>query len=281
MPAFANIAAPLSDLTKKNERFKWGQVEQDSFDRLKHALLNSKAIAYFREQGELVIKTDASKTGFGAILLQKQDGDWRIVATTSRRLSSGEKSLGITHLEGEALVDAVRKFRPYIYGRKVKVIVDHCALCCLAKTKPLEGKLARWAIALSEFDLTIEYRSGKRHLDVDCLSRQPVADCNDKLDEDKFIFALIPLEDYRTEYKSDDECKNALQAIHRGDKAFTLANGYIYRNDKLLVPLKFRDELIATLHAQGHPGEKQTIELIERSYTWDNLKENVKSKVTT
>lgn len=70
MIAFANIAAPLSDLTKKNERIKWDQVEQYSFDQIKHALSTSKTMAYFREEGELDIKEDAFKTEFDGIFLQ-------------------------------------------------------------------------------------------------------------------------------------------------------------------------------------------------------------------
>ena len=37
----------------------------------------------------------------------------------------------------------------------------------------MEGRLSRWALALQEFDFSIEYRSGSENLNADTLSRRP------------------------------------------------------------------------------------------------------------
>lgn len=279
VPAFAAISAPMADLLKKDTPFVWTDQQQSSFESLKQGLLNSKAIAYFKPGGQLMLKTDASRKGFGGILLQLQDDDWRIVATTSRRLSSGEKNFGVTELEGAALVEALTKFRPLIYGRKIRIIVDHCALCALAKTKPVVGRLARWAIYLFQFDLEIIYRSGKQHEDVDCLSRQPVADENDRLDESRFVYALIPLDDYKSHYEKDVDCKHALDLISKGDTTFNLTNGHIYKATKLLVPKAFRSNIMENAHVQGHAGIDQTLEIIDRKYFWQTMRTDVDQRV--
>lgn len=104
VPTFAAVTAPLSDLTRKDVEFRWGDEEQESFDNLKRELMNSKAIAYFQQTGPVIIKTDASKKGLAGILLQLQDDEWRIVATASRRLCRSEENFGITELEGAALI---------------------------------------------------------------------------------------------------------------------------------------------------------------------------------
>lgn len=279
VPTFAAITGPMADLTRKDVPFKWTIEEQESFDQLKKALLSSKAIAYFRQNGPVIIKTDASRKGLAGILLQHQDGEWRIVATTSRRVSRSEENFNVTELEGAALIEALQKFRPYVYGRRVKIIVDHCALCALAREKPLQGRLARWAIFLSSYDIEIEYKSGKQHADVDCLSRQPVANEDDRLDESKFVYAIIPLEDYTSKYRTDKECREALASIQKGEKIFKLTKGHIYRDNRLLVPVDFRGSIIDNLHKQGHAGIEQTIGLISQKYYWSALKEDVKKKV--
>lgn len=164
----------------------------------------------------------------------------------------------------------------------MKIIVDHCALCALAKEKPLQGRLARWAIFLSSFDLEIEYRSGKDHLDVDCLSRQPVASEDDKLDDNEFIyrmFAIIPLEDYTSQYEEDEDCKKALESIERGDSIYKLTNEHIYKDDKLLVPASFRENIIDKTHAQGHGGIDQTIDSFQRKYYWPSMTDEIRQKV--
>ncbi|KAG9509253.1 Ty3b-g, partial [Fragariocoptes setiger] len=69
---FASFAQPLSQLTKKDEHFVWQDMQQAAFDRLKEALTSSPVLVHFNEKAELVIKTDASIIGLGAVLLQKE-----------------------------------------------------------------------------------------------------------------------------------------------------------------------------------------------------------------
>ncbi len=44
MNGFAKIAAPLTDLTKKKNPFKWEKREENSFTELKRALTNAPVL---------------------------------------------------------------------------------------------------------------------------------------------------------------------------------------------------------------------------------------------
>ena len=53
------------------------------------------------------------------------------------------------------------------------MFTDHSACSIHLYSKPA-AKLARWAIIVQEFDLTINYRSGRSNANADALSRSPV-----------------------------------------------------------------------------------------------------------
>ena len=178
-----------------------------------------------------MLKTDASKDGVAGMLLQKKDGDWKLVACASRRLSCAEENYSITDLEGLAVVYSVSKFRHYLLGTKFTILVDHCALYALNTKMPNSARLRRWAIALSEFEFRIEYTKGDLHKDIDCLSRAPINDPVDNYLEDRvYASRAVPVcsSNWIKSY-TDDESKQYLECAENTRDSFKLINGLIYR----------------------------------------------------
>ena len=69
-------------------------------------------------------------------------------------------------------------------GSKFKLITDHSSLRWLHNLKDPNGRLARWALELQQWDFIVEYRKGSLNDLPDMLSRyQQVAsidECRDK-----------------------------------------------------------------------------------------------------
>ena len=181
IPKFSSVAAPLHALTRKNTQFVWTPTCQQAFDHLKQLMTDAPVLAYPDFEQPFLLETDASGTGLGAVLAQRQEeGSVRPVAYASRTLQNHEKNYGVTELEGLGVVWATKHFRPYLYGHPCDVYTDHEVLKALLNTPQPSGKLARWGLALQELDLTIHYRPGKKNANADALSRSPLLPAGDE-----------------------------------------------------------------------------------------------------
>jgi hypothetical protein len=61
--------------------------------------------------------------------------------------------------------------RQYLEGYRFVVITDHQALTWLERIDNPSGRLARWAIELSQWDYEVKYRKGSENILADALSR--------------------------------------------------------------------------------------------------------------
>lgn len=163
----------------------------------------------YDENAEIQVRTDASSVGLGACLSQMVNGQEHILAYASRALNGAESRYSTTEQECLAVVWALKKFRPYLYGRFSRVVTDHCALCWLMTRKEPAGRLSRWSITLQEHNFEIVYRSGKLHQNADTLSRNPPKSENLSVEEDLELLVLITeAVDFWSEQQRDPSLTN-------------------------------------------------------------------------
>ena len=119
-----------------------------------------------------MLQTDASETGLGAVLLQ-EGGDAHLhpIAYLSKKLLPREKALSTIEKECLAIVWALGKFRPYLWGRRFRLETDHSPLCWLSRMKGSNGKLLRWSLALQDYDFDVVHIKGRDNILADGLSR--------------------------------------------------------------------------------------------------------------
>ena len=120
-----------------------------------------------------VIVSDCNAKQAGGVLMQiDKDGNERIIAYFSKRLTKAQKKWGITSREGYAAILCTRRWRAYIHGQPCVLVTDHKALTSLRSGKEFNsGRMNRFAAELMEYDLAIAYRPGRFCHIPDLLSR--------------------------------------------------------------------------------------------------------------
>uniref|UniRef100_A0A670IUR3 Gypsy retrotransposon integrase-like protein 1 n=1 Tax=Podarcis muralis TaxID=64176 RepID=A0A670IUR3_PODMU len=153
---FSTLAAPLTNLCKKSlpVKVEWTEECQRAFDLLKHALVSNQVMLAPDQRRPFKVQTDASQSGLGAVLLQEDEqGNWRPVVYLSKKLITREQNYSTIEKECFALVWALTKLRPYLWGTSFEVQTEHSPLCWLERGKNSNQKLARWSMALARFPL--------------------------------------------------------------------------------------------------------------------------------
>ena len=135
---YAQIAAPLINLTKKKVSWDWTPACEEAFQLLKQKLCQKPVLAMpdFSDKHETFrLHTDWSKSAVGAVLLQREKGTGieHPIAFASRILTSAERIYAPTEGECLAVVWAVKKFRHYLHGRPFEIHTDHQVLKWLAR----------------------------------------------------------------------------------------------------------------------------------------------------
>uniref|UniRef100_A0A3B3RBJ3 Gypsy retrotransposon integrase-like protein 1 n=1 Tax=Paramormyrops kingsleyae TaxID=1676925 RepID=A0A3B3RBJ3_9TELE len=153
---------------------RWNPACQRAFQAIIEKLTSSPVLAYADPKLLYLLHTDASMTGLGAALYQEHDGKTHVIAYASRGLSRSESRYPAHKLEFLALKWAItEKFQDYLYGNTFSVVTDNNPLTYILTTAKLDAAGYRWLAALSTYDFSIRYRSGKHNMDADGLSRRP------------------------------------------------------------------------------------------------------------
>ena len=173
---FADMAKPLTDLTKKGVPFKWETKHTEAIRQLKTRLAHYTMLQIPDPKLPYILWTDASGFALGAVLLQNN----KPLGFLSQKLKEHELRYSTYHKELLALLTALKKWEHLLRPAEVRAFTDHRALQHLLNPKNTDvpsNKMARWLRYLAEFPrLVIMYKPGKENQVADALSRNPAHD---------------------------------------------------------------------------------------------------------
>ena len=180
LPDVATVLEPLHQLLRKGSKWAWLEQQQTAFEEAKELLQSTDLLVHFDPEKELVLATDASDYGVGAVLSHKmKNGTERPIGYVSRSLQEAERKYSTLEKEALAIIFGVKKFHQFLYGHRFIIETDH---------KPLEGllnekkgipsqaapRIQRWALTLSSYEYEISYKAGQTNGNADGLSRLPL-----------------------------------------------------------------------------------------------------------
>ena len=197
---FTNIAAPLYDLTsrenkdKKSEHLDLPPEAREAFDHLKAVCLQAPILAFPDFNKPFLLETDASGKGLGAVLSQKQsDGQYHPITYASQIMSETEQRYHSNKQEFLALKWAVTdQFHEYLspYGKNRNEFIvrtDNNPLTYIFSSANMDAAVQRWVAQLASYNFALEYQKGKDDTVADFLShlddRLPVGEVQDYLNK--------------------------------------------------------------------------------------------------
>lgn len=275
IPGYALTARPLTSLLKKDSRFDFGETQRRSFEQLKERLVSDPVLKIYDPKAVTEVHTDASKEGYGAVLLQKGDDDrFHPIYYMSKQTTSGEKNYSAYLLEVLAVVRAVERFRVYLLGIPFKIVTDCVAFKHTVKAKKLNATVAKWVIALDEYQYQVDHRAGDRMKHVDALSRAPV-----------MMTVGDPLvEMIKNAQRRDERLQAILELVKTkefddyfvsGDILMKIVDG----REVTAVPAELQTEIIRQAHENGHFGVRKLEQIIKRDYHIPQLTAKIKRQI--
>ena len=146
---------PFTRLTKKDVPFQWDMSCQRAMERIKQYLLNPPVLSAPIPGKPLRLYTTALEGSLGALLAQEnEEGKENALYYLSRMLVGAEHAYSPVEKHCLALVFAVKKLRHYMLAHQVIFISKIDSLKYLMTRPMLTGRLAKWVIILTEFDIT-------------------------------------------------------------------------------------------------------------------------------
>jgi hypothetical protein len=153
---FGLIAVPLTHLLRC-DAFSWDEEATTAFAALKWALTTGPVLQMLDFDMPFVVDCDASDIGFGAVVHQGEGP----LAFFSRPFAARHHKLAAYERELIGLVQAVRHWRPYLWGQSFRVRIDHYSLKFLLDQRLSTAPQHQWISKLFGFDFTVEYHPGR------------------------------------------------------------------------------------------------------------------------
>ncbi|KAH0776449.1 hypothetical protein KY290_007860 [Solanum tuberosum] len=195
-----------------------------------------------------------------------------IEAYASRQLKVHERNYPTHDLELAAVVFALKIWRHYLYGVKCEVFTDHRSLQHVFTQKDLNLRQQRWMELLKDYNVTIQYHSGKANVVEDALSRKTLG-----ISKRGGVLASIEvratfIEEIKAKHYEDENLNELKKKTASGKAQETTldAEGVLSFTERIYVPRV--DDLIQKLLAESHGMKKDIEEFVAKCQNCEQVK---------
>ena len=312
-PHLTDIAQPLHELLSKKTAWYWGENQRKAFSNIKKELSRPTILGWYDPKAPTKIAADASSWGLGAVLLQRQQDQWKPIVYASRTMSEVERRYAQIEKEALAVTWSCEKFAEYILGLSISIETDHKPLVPLLSTKQLDSlppRILRFRLRLDRFDYTICHVPGKEMYTADTLSRAPVGPPGRSSEAfqgevEAFIESVVRnlpagekrLDEYRRCQAADPTCQLVRKYCQEGwpckrkltqdllpyfdaRSRFSIGRDLLLHNHCIVVPGALQKATLEKVH-EGHQGIGRCRERARSAVWWPGMMSQMKRLVKT
>ena len=157
IPNFAEIIKHITEVLKKDREVKWSDQARQSFERIKHALIEAQVFIAPGYTKDFSIFSFASEDTIATVLLQKNlDGLEKPISFFSKTLRDSKLKYNTMEKQAYALVKALKFFIIYVLHSKILAYVPSSAVKEILVQPDSEGKRGRWKEKVMEYDVDIK-----------------------------------------------------------------------------------------------------------------------------
>jgi hypothetical protein len=186
----------------------------------------------------------------------------------SRQIAPRHAKLAAYERELIGLVQAVRHWRPYLWGREFTVRTDHFNLKYLLDQRLSTIPQHQWASKLLGFDFKVEYKFGSTNIVADTLSRCDTADAGELMALSLPTSAL--LDELRAELVGDPELRSLRDEVMVGGhgEQWRVVDRLITVRGKLYVLASSPSvpHILESVHGIGHEGAEKTLHRLRADF---------------
>ena len=308
---FSEIAKPLTELTKKDIPFEWGNEQEMAMTKLKRALCTAPVLLLPDLARPFVVHTDASSFALGGVLQQDSGKGLQPIAYESRKLNSTERRYSAYERELLAVLHSCNTWRHYLCGKHFTIRTDHHSLRYIFSQQKFSGRIFKWMEQLQQYDFTVEHIPGWKNLVADALSRRdeeiskrPTRNTEGR-QQCSGITHLRDADALRNQIKYGylrDDLFRELKALLRpsgdktivtkfkrefkleGDLMYTRKEGDDQSSWQVYIPSSktVKQKILEELHdseSAGHLGYQKTVQAVNRGFWWHGITEDIKDYV--
>ena len=300
IPNYSQISRSLQNLTSIKSKFEWNEQCEESFQALKTALTSERVMAFPKVGQPYRLYTDACDYAVGGVLTQTdEEGIERPIHYISHQLDNSQKKWATIEKEAYAVVYALQKLRPYLWGAKFTIYTDHKPLKSLFLQEVKNTRIQRWAVLIAEFGAPIQYREGRNNIRADMLSRIKMPDTVSTVDTYTPAYAIDEKQE-RLLFQADEINREQLVAEQKREFPELYKNteiedsgylrnkiGILYseripyptaeKYPRVVLPTKFRMKAIQRSHEEcGHLSVEKTMKRTQDLYVWPGMRREIR-----